>query len=189
MSESKTIDDGTIDEGLVNDGPIHGSSAGPGNGPNNGPGAATAGTPPGATTIDTLLARYAESHRDPTNERIHFVCVPVIALSLLGLLWSAHPLAAVAVAVAALAYYRKLSRPFTAGMLVMALVMLGILASLPPVAVLPLSIVMFVLAWAGQFIGHLIEGKKPSFLDDVRFLLIGPLFVLGFLYRRFNIGY
>jgi uncharacterized membrane protein YGL010W len=55
--------------------------------------------------------------------------------------------------------------------------------------VLPLSIAIFVVAWIGQFIGHKIEGKKPSFLDDLRFLLIGPLFVLGFLYRRLNVAY
>lgn len=142
-----------------------------------------------ARQVDALLARYAESHRDPTNELIHFVCVPVIMLSLLGMLWSAHPLLAVAVVVAALVYYWKLSRPFAAGMLAMALLMLGILAALPPIAVLPLSIAMFVLAWAGQFIGHMIEGRKPSFFDDIRFLLIGPLFVLGFLYRRFGVEY
>lgn len=146
---------------------------------------AEAGTGP----VHALLARYAESHRDPVNERIHFVCVPVIMLSLLGLLWAVHPLVAVATVVVALAYYWKLSRPFAAGMLVMGLVMLGILASLPPIAVLPLSIVMFVLAWAGQFIGHIMEGRKPSFFDDVRFLLVGPLFVLGFVYRRFRIAY
>jgi uncharacterized membrane protein YGL010W len=55
--------------------------------------------------------------------------------------------------------------------------------------VLPLSIAVFVVAWIGQFIGHKIEGKKPSFLDDLRFLLVGPLFVLGFLYRRLNLVY
>ena len=49
--------------------------------------------------------------------------------------------------------------------------------------------VIFVLAGVGQFIGHQIEGKKPSFLEDVRFLLIGPLFVLSFLYRRLNLAY
>lgn len=140
-------------------------------------------------TIDTLLAQYAESHRHPTNELIHFICVPVIVLSLLGILWWVHPLLALGVVAASLAYYWKLSRPFAAGMLVMALVMLGIVAALPPIAVLPLSIAIFVLAWAGQFIGHLIEGRKPSFLDDVRFLLIGPLFVLSFLYRRFHLAW
>jgi uncharacterized membrane protein YGL010W len=74
-------------------------------------------------------------------------------------------------------------------MLVMAAAMLGLLSLMPLAAVLPLSIALFVLAWIGQFIGHKIEGKKPSFLDDLRFLLIGPLFVLSFLYRRFKLAW
>ena len=67
--------------------------------------------------------------------------------------------------------------------------MLGLLSLLPQQIVLPLSIAIFVLAWIGQFIGHKIEGKKPSFLDDLRFLLIGPLFVLSFLYRRLKLAW
>src|SRR5476649_1597649 len=117
--------------------------------------------------IDTLLAQYSASHLNHTNELIHMVCVPAIVFTLLGLLWSIHPLAAVAVSVA----------------------MLGLLWTLPPATVLPLSLAVFVLAWVGQFIGHKIEGKKPSFFDDLRFLLIGPLFVLGFLYRRLSLDY
>jgi len=139
--------------------------------------------------IDTLLAQYAESHRNPTNELIHFVCIPVIVFTLLGILWSIHPLAAVLACLAALVYYFRLSRPFALGMLLLNAVMLGVLAMMPPLTVLPLSIAIFVLAWVGQFIGHKIEGKKPSFLDDLRFLLIGPLFVLGFLYRRLRLAY
>ena len=144
---------------------------------------------PHARTIDLLLEQYADSHRNPTNELIHFVCVPVIVFTLLGILWSIHPLVAVLASLGALAYYWKLSRPFALGMLLMAAVMLGLLALMPPMTVLPLSIAIFVVAWIGQFIGHKIEGKKPSFLDDMRFLLIGPLFVLGFLYRRLNVAY
>jgi uncharacterized membrane protein YGL010W len=67
--------------------------------------------------------------------------------------------------------------------------MLGILALLPQAWVWQVSLAVFVVAWIGQFIGHKIEGKKPSFFDDVRFLLIGPLFVLSFLYRRLKISY
>nr|WP_315402063.1 DUF962 domain-containing protein [uncultured Duganella sp.] len=140
-------------------------------------------------TIDLLLAQYGESHLNPTNEVIHFVCVPVIVFTLLGLVWALHPLAAVAVAVASLVYYYTLSKPFALGMLLMAAAMLAVLAALPQQAVLPLSLAVFVLAWIGQFIGHKIEGKKPSFFDDLRFLLIGPLFVLGFLYRRLKLSY
>lgn len=140
-------------------------------------------------TIDALLAQYGESHRNPVNELIHFVCVPVIVFTLLGLLWAIHPLVALATSIAALVYYYQLSRPFAAGMLAMIAIMLGLLAALPPATILPLSLAIFVLAWIGQFIGHKIEGKKPSFFDDLRFLLIGPLFVLGFLYRRLKLTY
>ena len=149
----------------------------------------TAKTRVEARNIDTLLAKYGESHRNHTNELIHFVCVPVIVFTLLGIVWWVHPLAAVAVSLAALWYYFQLSRPFALGMLVMTLLMLALLRALPPATVLPLSIAIFVLAWIGQLIGHKIEGKKPSFVDDLRYLLIGPLFVLSFLLRRLNIAY
>ena len=139
--------------------------------------------------IDTLLAQYSESHLHPTNEVIHFICVPIIVFTLLGLLWCLHPLVALAMVAASMWYYFKLSRPFAWGMLLMSAAMLAILAALPPQAILPLSVIVFVLAWIGQFIGHKIEGKKPSFFDDLRFLLIGPLFVLGFLYRRLHWSY
>lgn len=139
--------------------------------------------------IDTLLAQYSASHLHPINELIHFVCVPVIVFTLLGLVWAVHPLAALAVSAAALWYYFRLSKPFAVGMLLMSALMLALLAALPDQAVLPLSITIFVLAWIGQFIGHKIEGKKPSFFDDLRFLLIGPLFVLSFLYRRLKLRY
>jgi uncharacterized membrane protein YGL010W len=142
-----------------------------------------------ARAIDTLLAKYGESHLNHTNELIHFICVPVIVFTLLGIVWWIHPLAAVAVSLAALWYYFRLSRPFAVGMLVMTVLMLGLLRLMPPATVLPLSLAIFVLAWIGQFIGHKIEGKKPSFLEDLRFLLIGPLFVLSFLYRRLNVAY
>ena len=139
--------------------------------------------------IDILLARYAESHRNPINELIHFVCIPAIVFSLLGILWAIHPLVALAVVAASLVYYARLSRPFALGMAAMAAVMLGLLNMLPEGTVLVTSIGVFVLAWIGQFIGHHIEGKKPSFFDDLRFLLIGPLFVLSFLYRRMRLAY
>lgn len=156
------------------------------------PAATPDANPPASATlreVDRLLGIYSESHRHPTNEVIHFVCVPVIVFTVLGLLWSAHPLAALAACVAALAYYCTLSLPFAFGMLAMSSAMLGILYLLPPASILPVAGTVFVLAWIGQFIGHKIEGKKPSFFDDLRFLLIGPLFVLSFLYRRLNLAW
>lgn len=139
--------------------------------------------------IEALLAKYSESHLNPTNEIIHFVCIPLIVFSFLGMLWAAHPMAALAVTVASLFYYFRLSVPFAFGMLLMSGVMLWILSILPQAYMLEISLGVFVVAWIGQFIGHKIEGKKPSFFEDLRFLLIGPLFVLSFLYRRFHIAY
>lgn len=146
----------------------------------------TASTP---RAIDVLLARYGESHRNPVNELIHIVCIPAIVFSLLGILWALHPAVALLVVAAALAYYVTLSRTFALGMGVMAGAMLLVLAMLPAGTVLPTSIGVFVAAWLGQFIGHHIEGKKPSFFDDLRFLLIGPLFVLSILYRRIRVAW
>jgi uncharacterized membrane protein YGL010W len=146
----------------------------------------TASTP---RAIDVLLARYGESHRNPVNELIHIVCIPAIVFSLLGILWALHPAVALLVVAAALAYYVTLSRPFALGMGMMAGAMLVLLAMLPDGTVLPTSIGVFVAAWLGQFIGHHIEGKKPSFFDDLRFLLIGPLFVLSILYRRIRLAW
>ncbi|HZW20906.1 DUF962 domain-containing protein [Noviherbaspirillum sp.] len=139
--------------------------------------------------IHTLLAKYSESHLNHTNEIIHFVCIPLIVFSFLGMLWAAHPLAALVVTVVSLVYYVRLSVPFAFGMLLMSGVMLWILSILPQAWMLEISLGIFVVAWIGQFIGHKIEGKKPSFFEDLRFLLIGPLFVLSFLYRRFHIAY
>ena len=139
--------------------------------------------------IDLLLAKYAESHLNPTNEWIHIFCVPAIVFSALGMFWSIHPLVAVAVAVMSLLYYFSLSLPFALAMLIMSGSMLGLLYFIPHAWVFQFSLSIFVLAWIGQFIGHKIEGKKPSFFDDLRFLLIGPLFVLGFLFRKLGVKY
>jgi uncharacterized membrane protein YGL010W len=139
--------------------------------------------------VDALIAKYSESHLNPTNEIIHFICVPAIIFTFLGMLWAAHPLVAVIVTVLSLIYYMSLSVSLAVGMLIMSGAMLWVLQMMPQAYVLPGSVAIFVVAWIGQFIGHKIEGKKPSFLDDLRFLLIGPIFVLGFLYRRLHIRY
>ena len=139
--------------------------------------------------IDRFIARYSESHLHPLNEAIHCICVPAIVFALLGMVWSLHPWAAVLVSLASLAYYLWLSRPFALGMLLMSLAMLWGLSAIPPEQLFVVALAVFVLGWIGQFVGHKIEGKKPSFLDDLRYLLIGPLFVLAVLYRRLGIVY
>lgn len=139
--------------------------------------------------VHQLIATYAESHQHPTNEVVHFVCVPAIMFSLLGMLWSLSPAVALAIVLGSLVYYFVLSVPLALGMLLLSVAMVWLLTEVPQAHLLATSVAVFVLAWIGQFIGHKIEGKKPAFFDDVRFLLIGPLFVLGFLYRRLRIAY
>ena len=46
---------------------------------------------------------------------------------------------------------------------------------------------IFIVAWIGQFVGHKIEGKKPSFFEDLQFLLIGPAWLLSFIYKKMGI--
>jgi uncharacterized membrane protein YGL010W len=138
--------------------------------------------------VDELFERYAESHRHPANKAIHWICVPAIVWSLLGLLWAASPLAAYALVAFAMAFYLWLSRPIAFGMLVVVALMLLAFPRLGGL-VLPLSIAVFVGAWIGQLIGHRIEGRKPSFVEDVRYFLVGPAWLLAFVYRRLGIRY
>lgn len=134
--------------------------------------------------VDALLNHYGLSHTHPTNEAIHLVAIPAIMLSLIGLMFALHPALALVFFAASMVYYARLSWPFTGCMLVFSSVILAVIDALHTQGVLvPVSLVVFVVAWIFQFIGHRIEGKKPSFFEDVQYLWVGPLFVLskGFL--------
>jgi len=153
-------------------------------------------------SVSDWLGEYGVSHQDPVNKLLHWICVPPIVLSVMGFLWSAPVPAAFADAspwlnwatlavAAALVYYLVLSPALAVGVLLAFAVLLSIthwLAQLP----WPLwatSMVIFIVAWIGQFIGHTIEGKRPSFFKDLQFLLIGPLWLLAAAYRRFSLPY
>ncbi|MCG8432761.1 MAG: DUF962 domain-containing protein [Gammaproteobacteria bacterium] len=151
-------------------------------------------------TAQQWLDEYGESHRNPTNKLIHWVCVPAIMFSLIGLLWAIpSPLAdfsglanwGTAFLLIAVVYYFVLSVPLAFGMVMVAiLTAVGVwLVDRLATPLWQISAAVFVIAWIGQFIGHKIEGKKPSFFKDIQFLLIGPLWLLGFIYRRLNIKY
>ena len=137
--------------------------------------------------IDQWFDEYGESHRNPINKLTHWICVPLITFSVLGMLWAIHPWVAMLVVGASLLFYAMLSWQIAAAMLVVSLVMLLILSMMT--YVFWPNVAIFVLAWIGQFIGHHIEGKKPSFFKDVQFLLIGPAWLLGFIFRLFGIRY
>jgi uncharacterized membrane protein YGL010W len=153
-------------------------------------------------TVEQWFGEYGESHTHPRNELLHFICVPAIVMAVIGFLWSIPVPAAFTamspwlnwatiVAALAIAYYFSLSAKLGIGAAVALFALLGIVSWLDTLA-WPLWLtcaVIFVVGWIGQFIGHAIEGKRPSFFKDVQFLLIGPLWLLGHLYRKLGIAY
>lgn len=149
-------------------------------------------------TAQEWLDAYGESHQNPINKKIHWVCIPWIMISILGLFAALpNPFGvgwmnwAVVVAGLAIGYYALISIPLALGMLIVSTIMLSIvqLMSGLPIPLWVSSLVIFVIAWVFQFIGHKIEGKKPSFFQDLQFLLIGPMWLLAAIYRRIGIGY
>jgi uncharacterized membrane protein YGL010W len=156
--------------------------------------------------IDELLNEYGESHQNETNKAIHWICVPLIFLSVVGLIASipsgivqnflgeGNPYAnwATVVLVLVLIYYVTISIPLAFGMMLFGVLCLFIVRMIAESNIAPLwavSVVIFVVAWIGQFYGHKVEGKKPSFLKDIQFLLIGPAWLMHFLYRKLGIPY
>lgn len=156
--------------------------------------------------IDELLTEYGESHQDETNKAIHWICVPLIFFSIVGLLASipsgivqdvlgpGNPYAnwAGVALIFVIVYYVSLSIPLSIGMMlfgVLCLMLVRIITRLDFAPLWAVSLGVFVLAWIGQFYGHKVEGKKPSFLKDIQFLLIGPAWLMHFVYKRLGIPY
>ena len=151
-------------------------------------------------SIQQWLSEYGESHKNETNKTIHWICVPIIFFSLTGLLYSIKlPFhisgitvnAAMVMIILAVTYYFSLSRTLWIGMLIFAFICLLVCYFIERANILPLwlcSVILFVSAWIGQFYGHNVEGKKPSFLKDLQFLLIGPAWLMSFIYKKLGIG-
>jgi uncharacterized membrane protein YGL010W len=152
-------------------------------------------------TAEQWLDEYGSSHRNPTNEALHWICVPVILWCVLGLLWitpfpsgvrAALPWAnwAMLISLLAVIYYASLSVRLALGILPLLALMLWSIDALSRNTLAPMWLIcvtLFVLAWIGQFIGHAIEKKRPSFFKDLQFLLIGPMWLLSNVYRRLGI--
>ena len=154
--------------------------------------------------IDLLLSEYGESHQNVTNKTIHWICVPLIFFSVIGLIASIpsgmvravlgeNPYAnwATVLLVVAIAYYSTLSFTLTIGMTLFSLLCLYVAQWIGGTGT-PLwaaSLLIFVVAWIGQFYGHKVEGKKPSFLKDLQFLMIGPAWLMHFIYKKLGIPY
>ena len=154
-------------------------------------------------TADDWFDEYSVCHQNHVNKLVHWVCVPLIALSVIALFWSIPVPAALAdqspwlnfgtlIVALSLLFYFVLSPALALGMVAFSAICIGIIrfyesAGFGPVWQAALGV--FVVAWIGQFIGHRIEGKKPAFFKDLQYLLIGPAWLLGFVYRRFGIRY
>jgi uncharacterized membrane protein YGL010W len=153
------------------------------------------------TPLAAWFANYSGDHQNETNQRIHVICVPAILWSVIALLWCipvpatmGRPglWAGVAMAAAAI-FYWQLSRSLEIGMVAVfvafALISEGIRLKFGADVLLWVAAAVFVIAWIGQFLGHKIEGKRPSFFTDLVYLLIGPMWVLAKLYRKLGISY
>lgn len=162
-----------------------------------------------ARLVDIYFDKYAESHQDHTNKTIHWICVPLIVFSLFGLVW-AIPFPHLAflgeyngfvnwasfLIGFSIYYYYRLSPVLSYAMLLVIFAFSAGIVGLEKLhelngwpAMWQVCLAIFVSSWVGQFIGHKIEGKKPSFLDDIKFLLIGPIWLLHFLFKKAGLKY
>ena len=133
------------------------------------------------SSLNTLLQSYSESHQNPKNQIIHKFCVPLIMWSLLGMLSEVPSPVNLAYALLTfgLLYYLRFKNLSVYGVVLIQVVPMMILIHLlQPYFDWRHWLGIFVVAWIGQFIGHKIEGKKPSFFEDIFFLLIGPIWIL-----------
>ncbi|MCB5228139.1 DUF962 domain-containing protein [Alishewanella sp. 16-MA] len=153
-------------------------------------------------TATEWFSEYAVSHQNSVNKAIHWVAVPLIYASVLGLLWQIPmPFSGLAeqginwallLVMPALLFYFLLAFSLGLGMTIFTAAVVTALRALEQqslFAIWQIAAAVFVLMWILQFIGHKIEGKKPSFFQDLAFLLIGPAWLLGFILQRFRIRY
>jgi uncharacterized membrane protein YGL010W len=146
-------------------------------------------------TAEQWLAQYALTHQNPTNRRIHKVCVPLIFWSVSALLWSIKwPSGfggpwlnwASLILLPVLVFYGSLGWRYLLAMGVLGALCILVDFGMGTVGwpVGPIGAAVFVSAWIGQFCGHKVEGKKPAFFEDLQFLLIGPLWVFEPIFPR-----
>ncbi len=158
-------------------------------------------------TAQQWFDEYGESHQDPLNKLIHYICVPAIFFSIIGLLASIPTGSIFSFLPASIApyghfgtvlilvgliFYLRMSIPIFIGMLLISFVVLWgnyLLAQADWWPLWLISLIIFAVSWVFQFIGHNHEGKKPSFLKDLQFLLIGPAWILGHVFRKIGIRY
>ncbi|WP_017393150.1 DUF962 domain-containing protein [Acinetobacter nosocomialis] len=127
-------------------------------------------------SIAEWFDEYSESHQNPTNKKIHWVCVPAILFSIIGIIAHFSALLTALLIVLTLIFYARLDLVLAVAMAALLVVMAWLIYALP--VGIGVYIAIFVIAWVGQFYGHKVEGKKPSFFKDLQFLLIVPVWCM-----------
>jgi uncharacterized membrane protein YGL010W len=153
-------------------------------------------------TVEQWFREYGESHQHRINKAIHWICVPLIAACVIAWCWEIPTPAvmrrvpylnwATLLLAASMLFYLRLSIPLALGMLLFWGTVITGIVTYQQLGLMPLwqlGLWVFGLAWIGQFVGHTIEGKKPSFFQDLQFLLIGPIWLLGAVYRKLGVPY
>ena len=140
--------------------------------------------------LEQWLDLYASSHTNPTNKLIHKICVPLIVWSVLALAYSIPNLAIGPVQVGlfhiivigGLYFYFNLGKNVGMAMVAMISFCFLLLLLIEQTSYLwQIALVVFVISWIFQFYGHHVEKKRPSFADDLKFLLVGPLWVMRYM--------
>jgi uncharacterized membrane protein YGL010W len=157
-------------------------------------------------TMQDWLDAYGVSHQNPSNKLIHWFCVPLIFFTIIGLL-SRIPIRQLGadylafkgylhigtlLLIFGLMFFLRLSKTMAFFMGLISLLVLWGVKEVNvhfPQQALFLYLMVFILAWVGQFIGHKIEGEKPSFFDDLKFLLIGPAWLMSFILNKMGVKY
>ena len=138
------------------------------------------------SVLTRLLESYEKNHQNPINEAIHIIAIPLIMFSILGMTAAFDIFLEYILVGIVIIYYLKLSKIAALLMLVWLLIYLGLVILLKPY-IIEISILLFAFGWILQFLGHFIEGKRPSFFEDLRYFLIGPLFVVQKVISKFGI--
>ena len=127
-------------------------------------------------SLQYWLDEYGQSHQNKTNKMVHYICVPLITWSTLGIFWFISPYLFWALIAISMIFYLRLSINIAIGMGIFVALSQFFLLTHP--YALQTSIVVFILSWLAQIWGHKIEGMKPSFLKDIQFLLVGPAWIM-----------
>lgn len=154
------------------------------------------------TEVDGWLRRYEETHSNLTNPSIYWAGVPMVVLGTVGLLWLAptpdeffdiSPLMnwGTAFLMASAVYYFIISVSLAIGMLPFVVGVAGFQVWLGNSQFSPLqvSIGLLTAGIIALWLGHRNQKSLMPVLTDLQLMMIGPVWLLSALYRKFGIPF